>query len=179
MYLHISMVFKVYKCIILSKCSYCACFMDFYAWLLYLVVLYYLNHIYTYYECRFWLLRHISSFKENFGLLFPKLGESSWSRTRCYSFQAFIVLSILRHYWCKGNLSLLVLSIVLDDDWDKSRLLYSFLKKKLTLIIKVLNFLHYFYDFTCIIMLRVWKQPLRGQYTILHLSGTLGSWQTL
>lgn len=118
------------------------------------------------------------SFKLNLGWLIPRL-SSLQVRGKDVIFHSSVVLLTLRLYWYKGLMTLFVLFFVLDGDWDKSRLLYSFLKKKLTLIIKVLNFLHYFYDFTCIIMLRVWKQPLRGQYTILHLSGTLGSWQTL
>lgn len=53
------------------------------------------------------------------------------------SFLVLIVLSIFRTYLCKGILTLFFVPIVLNGELHKSTLLCSFMKKKLTLIVKV------------------------------------------
>lgn len=95
-------------------------------------------------------------------------------RGRDVSFRIFVINLILRLYWCKGLISLFVFSFVQDGDWDKSKFLFSFLKRSLTLIVKVLIFSHYLYRFMCMIMITVCMRSLWRQVRSVMPRVTLG-----
>lgn len=79
------------------------------------------------------------SFKLNLGWLIPRL-SSLQVRGKDVIFHSSVVLLTLRLYWCKWLMTLFVLFFVLDGDWDKSRFLFHFIKRSLTLIVKSFKF---------------------------------------
>lgn len=132
--------FKLDKCMVSSKYPFYACFKDFLCITSILITLCAHPCLYLYYECRLRSFRHTSSLKRSLGWLFPMIGVSSRFEDKMLFISSFDCISILRLYWCTRLLILFVLSIVLDSDWDKPRLFYSFMKKMLTSIVKSFKF---------------------------------------